>query len=181
MILDDTGLSFLIIFIMGMVVIVVFAAIQSSKASLRSLRKSHEGDVVRRGMVKVFQVHRPAFDVEVTLSELVATIIPRGRFTGHLQVHQEGFADPISAMFGGPDLQIGDREFDALYTVRGQCSQEFARSILTPDVVFIIRELGKSGSVVFTLTPSKVEIRTASSFVSNHAKLLDYAIRIGSC
>ena len=82
-------------------------------------------------------------------------------------------------MFGGPDLQIGDREFDALYTVWGQCSQEFARSILTPDVVFIIRELGKSGSVVFTLTPSKVEIRTASSFVSNHAKLLDYAIRIG--
>ncbi|MBI2900029.1 MAG: hypothetical protein HYY17_07575 [Planctomycetes bacterium] len=86
------------------------------------------------------------------------TAVPQGRFAGHLHVAPETLAGSMSRLFGGQDLDVGDREFDALYVVRAR-PPEFARAALVPDVRGLIRSLGWQGEVRLSVSPSRLELR----------------------
>jgi hypothetical protein len=93
----------------------------------------------------------------------------RGVSPGTLKIFQEGIFSPIARLFGGQDLTIGDKTFDALYVVKAAPASLATAVFGGPRrerLIASIRAAGRYLSPVFDLSRDTLRVQTAELEVS---------------
>lgn len=98
----------------------------------------------------------------------------RGRSPGAMRILQEGFGQSFLKMFGAQDIQVGDRDFDALYVVKAT-PESLAGAVFNPErrsrVVATVRSLRNFSDPTVDLTREKLAVQVRQYLIDEKSMM----------